>query len=160
MFVEIYLKNYVQAHPGRSMYGFSIDSDRPGYLKLCFLNKSTKDGGVIQTWVSRSFDCFMLSSLGSRSKFSPELTSSTRQKCPVLRSCAMPSRRSTRTSSHGKAREARPRVSELAGHQWAVGHQVEGGRQHRVCRAWVPLVCAVRRRTDKGGHRWEAWGQR
>ncbi|KAL1411070.1 Transcription elongation factor spt6 [Vanrija albida] len=48
--LESYLKNYVQAHPGRSMYGFSIDSDRPGYLKLCFLNKSTKDGGVIQTW--------------------------------------------------------------------------------------------------------------
>lgn len=47
---EAYLKNYVQAHPGRSMYGFSIDSDRPGFLKLCFLNKSTKDGGVIQTW--------------------------------------------------------------------------------------------------------------
>lgn len=36
------------------MYGFSIDSDRPGYLKLCFLNKSTKDGGVVQTWVSIS----------------------------------------------------------------------------------------------------------
>jgi transcription elongation factor SPT6 len=49
---EAYLKNYVQAHPGRSMYGFSLDSDRPGYLRLCFLNKSTKDGGVIQTWVS------------------------------------------------------------------------------------------------------------
>ncbi|ORY28271.1 SH2 domain-domain-containing protein [Naematelia encephala] len=48
--LEAYLKNYVQAHPGRSMYGFSIDSERPGYLKLCFLNKSTKDGGVIQTW--------------------------------------------------------------------------------------------------------------
>ncbi|WWC60952.1 transcription elongation factor SPT6 [Kwoniella dejecticola CBS 10117] len=48
--LEAYLKNYVQAHPGRSMYGFSIDSDRPGYVKLCFLNKSTKDGGVIQTW--------------------------------------------------------------------------------------------------------------
>ncbi|EIW70012.1 hypothetical protein TREMEDRAFT_71488 [Tremella mesenterica DSM 1558] len=48
--LEAYLKNYVQAHPGRSMYGFSLDSDRPGYLKLCFLNKSTKDGGVIQTW--------------------------------------------------------------------------------------------------------------
>lgn len=48
--LESYLKNYVQAHPGRSMYGFSIDSDHPGYLKLCFLNKSTKDGGVIQTW--------------------------------------------------------------------------------------------------------------
>ena len=47
---ESYLKNYVQAHPGRSMYGFSIDSDRPGYLKLCFLNKPTKDGGAIQTW--------------------------------------------------------------------------------------------------------------
>lgn len=51
---EAYLKNYVQAHPGRSMYGFSIDSDRPGYVKLCFLSKSTKDGGVIQTWVSPS----------------------------------------------------------------------------------------------------------
>ncbi|WWC89746.1 transcription elongation factor SPT6 [Kwoniella dendrophila CBS 6074] len=48
--LESYLKNYVQAHPGRSMYGFSIDSDRPGYVKLCFLNKSTKDGGVISTW--------------------------------------------------------------------------------------------------------------
>ncbi|WVW82891.1 transcription elongation factor SPT6 [Kwoniella bestiolae CBS 10118] len=48
--LEAYLKNYVQAHPGRSMYGFSIDSDRPGYIKLCFLNKSTRDGGVIQTW--------------------------------------------------------------------------------------------------------------
>ncbi|WVR05399.1 transcription elongation factor SPT6 [Kwoniella sp. DSM 27419] len=48
--LEAYLKNYVQAHPGRSMYGFSIDSDRPGYIRLCFLNKSTKDGGVIQTW--------------------------------------------------------------------------------------------------------------
>ncbi|WWD16106.1 transcription elongation factor SPT6 [Kwoniella shandongensis] len=48
--LEAYLKNYVQAHPGRSMYGFSIDSDRPGYVKLCFLNKSTKDGGVISTW--------------------------------------------------------------------------------------------------------------
>ena len=34
------------------MYGFSIDSEKPGYLKLCFLNKSTKDGGVVQTWVS------------------------------------------------------------------------------------------------------------
>nr|ODN87881.1 transcription elongation factor SPT6 [Cryptococcus depauperatus CBS 7841] len=45
-----FLRNYVQAHPGRSIYGFSIDSDRPGYLKLCFLNKPTKDGGVIQTW--------------------------------------------------------------------------------------------------------------
>lgn len=49
---EAYLKNYVQAHPGRSMYGFSIDSDRPGFMQLCFLSKSTKDGGVIQTWVS------------------------------------------------------------------------------------------------------------
>ncbi|WRT67313.1 transcription elongation factor SPT6 [Kwoniella shivajii] len=48
--LEAYLKNYVQAHPGRSMYGFSIDSDRPGYVRLCFLNKSTKDGGVISTW--------------------------------------------------------------------------------------------------------------
>ncbi|OCF71672.1 transcription elongation factor SPT6 [Kwoniella mangroviensis CBS 8886] len=48
--LEAYLKNYVQAHPGRSMYGFSIDSDKPGYIKLCFLNKSTRDGGVIQTW--------------------------------------------------------------------------------------------------------------
>ncbi|KAK4686395.1 transcription elongation factor SPT6, partial [Tremellales sp. Uapishka_1] len=48
--LESYLKNYVQAHPGRSMYGFSLDSDKPGFLKLCFLNKSTKDGGVIQTW--------------------------------------------------------------------------------------------------------------
>ena len=49
--VEAYLKNYVQAHPGRSMYGYSIDSDRPGFVRLCFLSKSTKDGGVIQTWV-------------------------------------------------------------------------------------------------------------
>ena len=48
---EDYLRNYVQAHPGRSMYGFSIDSDRPGFLQLCFLNKSTREGGVIQTWV-------------------------------------------------------------------------------------------------------------
>lgn len=48
--LEGFLKNYVQAHPGRSNYGFSIDSDRPGYLKLAFLNKSTKDGGQIQTW--------------------------------------------------------------------------------------------------------------
>lgn len=48
--LESFLKNYVQAHPGRSNYGFSIDSDRPGYLKLAFLNKSTKDGGQIQTW--------------------------------------------------------------------------------------------------------------
>jgi hypothetical protein len=52
---ENYLKNYVQAHPGRSMYGFSIDSEKPGYLRLCFLNKSTKDGGVVQTWVSPFF---------------------------------------------------------------------------------------------------------
>lgn len=35
------------------MYGFSVDSSRPGYMKLCFLNKSTKDGGVIQEWASR-----------------------------------------------------------------------------------------------------------
>ena len=49
---ETYLKNYVQAHPGRSMYGFSIDSSRPGYVKLCFLNRATKDGGKIQEWVS------------------------------------------------------------------------------------------------------------
>ncbi|WVQ78460.1 transcription elongation factor SPT6 [Cryptococcus sp. DSM 104549] len=48
--LDAFLKNYVQAHPGRSIYGFSIDSERPGYLKLCFLNKPTKDGGVIQTW--------------------------------------------------------------------------------------------------------------
>ncbi|ORX33718.1 transcription elongation factor SPT6, partial [Kockovaella imperatae] len=48
--LEGYLKNYVQAHPGRSMYGFSIDSARPGYLKLCFMNKSSKDGGAIQEW--------------------------------------------------------------------------------------------------------------
>jgi transcription elongation factor SPT6 len=50
---EGYLKNYVQAHPGRSMYGFSIDSARAGNVKLCFLNKSTKDGGVIKEWVSQ-----------------------------------------------------------------------------------------------------------
>lgn len=49
---ENYLKNYVLAHPGKSMYGFSIYSERPGYLKLCFLNKATRDGGVVQTWVS------------------------------------------------------------------------------------------------------------
>jgi transcription elongation factor SPT6 len=55
LMIENYLKNYVQAHPGRSMYGFSIDSEKPGYLKLCFLNKSTKDGGVVQTWVSPSY---------------------------------------------------------------------------------------------------------
>ena len=48
--LEGYLKNYVLAHPGRSTYGFSVDSDRPGYLKLCFLNAPTKDGGVIHTW--------------------------------------------------------------------------------------------------------------
>jgi transcription elongation factor SPT6 len=42
------------------MYGFSIDSDRPGYLKLCFLNKSTKDGGVIQTWVRCVYDHYAL----------------------------------------------------------------------------------------------------
>lgn len=48
--LESFLKNYVQAHPGRSTYGFCIDSDHPGYLKLSFLNKSTKDGGQIQTW--------------------------------------------------------------------------------------------------------------
>ncbi|TYJ56714.1 transcription elongation factor SPT6 [Cryptococcus floricola] len=48
--LDAFLKNYVQAHPGRSIYGFSIDSGRPGYVKLCFLNKPTKDGGVIQTW--------------------------------------------------------------------------------------------------------------
>lgn len=35
------------------MYGFSIDSDHPGWLKLCFLNKATKDGGQIQTWPVR-----------------------------------------------------------------------------------------------------------
>ena len=32
------------------MYAFSIDSEKPGSLKLAFLNKSTKDGGVIKTW--------------------------------------------------------------------------------------------------------------
>ncbi|KAL7424162.1 Transcription elongation factor spt6 [Cryptotrichosporon argae] len=48
--LESYLKNYVQAHPGRSTYGFTVDSDRPGYIKLCFLNKAAKDGGVISTW--------------------------------------------------------------------------------------------------------------
>ncbi|EAL22689.1 hypothetical protein CNBB1380 [Cryptococcus deneoformans B-3501A] len=51
--LDAFLKNYVQAHPGRSIYGFSVDSDRPGYLKLCFLSKPTKDGGVIQTWPVR-----------------------------------------------------------------------------------------------------------
>lgn len=53
--LDAFLKNYVQAHPGRSIYGFSVDSDRPGYLKLCFLSKPTKDGGVIQTWVGYQY---------------------------------------------------------------------------------------------------------
>ena len=35
------------------MYAFSIDSDKPGCIKVAFLNKSTKDGGKIQQWPIR-----------------------------------------------------------------------------------------------------------
>jgi hypothetical protein len=78
LMIENYLKNYVQAHPGRSMYGFSIDSEKPGYLKLCFLNKSTKDGGVVQTWVSPSHTSVPKEKLTiSRSRYCPEHIGST-----------------------------------------------------------------------------------
>ena len=35
------------------MYAFCLDHDHPGYLSLLFLNKATKDGGVISTWPVR-----------------------------------------------------------------------------------------------------------
>lgn len=59
------------------MYGFSIDSDRPGYMKLCFLNKSTKDGGVISTWVGSLPDSrhLLTDYLNSPSRSYPALTS-------------------------------------------------------------------------------------
>lgn len=50
---ESYLRNTLLAFPNRSMYGFCLDHERPGYLRLCFLNKSTKDGGAIQSWAVR-----------------------------------------------------------------------------------------------------------
>lgn len=45
-----YLINYVQAHPGSSAYGFSLDSKRAGWAKLSFLSRSPKNGGVVQSW--------------------------------------------------------------------------------------------------------------
>jgi transcription elongation factor SPT6 len=35
------------------MYGFCLDTDRPGFLRLAFLNKSTMNGGAIQNWPVR-----------------------------------------------------------------------------------------------------------
>lgn len=49
-----WLSNQVQARPGSSAYGFSLDSEHPGWVKLSFLSRSLKAGGVVQTWASRS----------------------------------------------------------------------------------------------------------
>ena len=124
------MKNYVQAHPGRSMYGFSIDSDRPGYLKLCFLNKSTKDGGVIQTWVSAALyvatSFITQADVISPSKSCQELINSASPKFPESPSSAMPSKRNIRPVSPRWVVVARHQEFELGKHhcRWVAGHLV------------------------------------
>lgn len=39
------------ANPGKSIYAFGINRERPGWFDLAFLSKPTTEGGVIQTWV-------------------------------------------------------------------------------------------------------------
>ncbi|KAJ9096338.1 hypothetical protein QFC21_005158 [Naganishia friedmannii] len=51
--IEEYLRQYVSAHAGKSAYAFCLDSSRPGWAKVFFLNKSPKDGGIMQSWPIR-----------------------------------------------------------------------------------------------------------
>jgi len=52
---DSFLRNYTMANPGKSIYGFGLNRERPGYFDLAFLSKPTTEGGVIQTWVRASF---------------------------------------------------------------------------------------------------------
>ncbi|KAJ9098469.1 hypothetical protein QFC19_006336 [Naganishia cerealis] len=51
--IEEYLKQYVSAHAGKSAYAFCLDSSRPGWAKVFFMNKAQKDGGILQSWPIR-----------------------------------------------------------------------------------------------------------
>lgn len=52
---DSFLRNYTMANPGKSIYGFGLNRERPGYFDLAFLSKPTTEGGVIQTWVRAWF---------------------------------------------------------------------------------------------------------
>jgi transcription elongation factor SPT6 len=51
-FTDDYLNDQVRARPGSSAYGFSLDSERPGWAKLSFLSRPKASGGMVQTWAS------------------------------------------------------------------------------------------------------------
>jgi transcription elongation factor SPT6 len=43
-----WLRQYVKAHPNKSIYGFMLNRKRPGHFSLCFLANVSS---AIQTWV-------------------------------------------------------------------------------------------------------------
>lgn len=56
MILDLVLKNYVAANPAKSIYGFTLNRNKPGHFNLCFLaNKNS----TVQTWVR----IFLLSDL-------------------------------------------------------------------------------------------------
>lgn len=119
--LDLFLKNFVAAHPNKSMYGFTLNRKRPGHFNLCFL---TNKNSTVQTWV-RSYlliqtrGVYFANIFDSLFASRPKPTSSSTPQLQVYPSSATPSSsdRSTPSPTQPRTRRrptaaVRPRVHQ------------------------------------------------